>query len=459
MHHLPRVPKGILLLCLGGLPLFVQAGGNLPAVRQSLQAGRPHVANELLVQFRPEASASSQRLVLGRFGAEALESLQARGEGRGELLRVRLGGNLRLSAALLERISADSSVDYVEPNWLYQRQASPNDPYLNDLWGMQGAATTPANANGSGALALWNAGLRCDSQVVVGIVDEGLMISHPDLKANVWVNPGEYGKTAGVDDDGNGYVDDVNGWDFNAKDASVYDGGDDDHGSHVSGTVAASIGNGLGVFGVCPTARLIGAKFLGKRGGTTVNAVLAVKYLTDLKTRHGLRLVASNNSWGGGGYSQALYDAIAAAGAADILFVAAAGNAGVNIDSSPSYPASYALANVLAVAALDKAGAKASFSNWGASTVAIAAPGVGILSTVPTRKGAASYASYSGTSMATPHVTGAAAFYASLNPCASAAQIRSALLAKATAVPALASYVQNGRRLSLAGFTGELSCP
>ncbi|SDT06310.1 S8 family peptidase [Pseudomonas oryzae] len=455
MSHLS---KGFLLLCLGGLPLFAQAGGNLPAVRQSLQAGRPHVANELLVQFRPEASASSQRLVLGRFGAEALERLQTRGEGRGELLRVRLSGTTRLSVGLLERIAADSSVAFAEPNWIYQRQANPDDPYLSNLWGMLGAATAPANANGSGALALWNAGLRCDSQVVVGIIDEGLMVSHPDLQANVWVNPGEYGKTVGVDDDGNGYVDDIHGWDFNGKDASVYDGSADDHGSHVAGSVAASIDNGLGVFGVCPTAKLISAKFLGPRGGTTANAVKAVQYLTDLKQRHGLRLVASNNSWGGGGYSQALADAIAVAGAANILFIAAAGNAGQNIDTTPSYPASYPLANLLAVAAIDKSGAKASFSNWGVNTVAIAAPGVDILSTVPTRKGLAGYAAYSGTSMATPHVTGAAALYAALNPCASAVQIKSALLVQAATDSKLAGQVQNGRRLDVTGFSAELGC-
>lgn len=453
-----RLSRGCLLLCLGGLPLVVHAGGNLPAVRQSLQAGRPYVANELLVQFRPEASASSQRLVLDRFGAAAVERLQARGEGRGELLHVRLGGTTPFSLRLLERLAADSSVEFAEPNWIYQHQANPNDPYLGNLWGMQGAATAPANGNGSGALALWSAGLRCDSQVLVGIVDEGLMTSHPELQANVWVNPGEYGKTPGVDDDGNGYVDDLNGWDFNGKDASVYDGSADDHGSHVAGTVAARIDNGQGVFGLCPMAKLISAKFLGPRGGTTANAVKAVQYLTDLKRRHGLRLVASNNSWGGGGYSQALYDAIAAAGAADILFVAAAGNAGQNIDSTPSYPASYALANLLAVAAIDKSGARASFSNWGANTVAIAAPGVDILSTVPTRKDAG-YAAYSGTSMATPHVTGAAAFYASLNPCATAAQIRNALLTKATVDGKLASQVQNGRRLNVAGFAAELACP
>jgi serine protease len=323
---------------------------------------------------------------------------------------------------------------------------------------MLGSSTSPSHPYGSGALAVWNADRRCNSNVVVAVIDEGVMISHPDLQANIWVNPVEKNGIAGKDDDGNGYVDDINGWDFASNNASVYDGVSDDHGSHVAGTIAASINNNTGVVGVCPTAKLISAKFLGNRGGTLANAVKAVNYITDLKMRHGLRLVASNNSWGGGGYSQALANAIAAAGAANILFVAAAGNAGVNIDNTPSYPASYALANVIAVAAVDKVGGKASFSNWGTSSVPLAAPGVSILSTVPARKGA-TYAYYSGTSMAAPHVTGAAALYSSLNPCASAAQIKTALLAKASVDPSLVAYVEGGRRLNVAGFSSDLSCP
>jgi subtilisin family serine protease len=323
---------------------------------------------------------------------------------------------------------------------------------------MQGSTTAPSHPYGSGALAVWNADLRCSSNVVVGVVDEGVMITHPDLQANIWLNPGEYGKLAGVDDDGNGYVDDINGWDFVGNNASVYDGIADDHGSHVAGTIAASINNAKGVFGVCPTAKLISAKFLGSRGGTTANAIKAINYLTDLKLRHGVRLVATNNSWGGGGYSQALGNAIVTAGAADILFVVAAGNSAVDIDLSPSYPASYALANVIAVAAVDKIGGKASFSNWGVDSVHLAAPGVDIYSTVPGRRGP-SYASYSGTSMATPHVSGAAALYSSLNPCATAAQIKLALLAKASIDPSLLTSVEDGRRLDVSSFSSELSCP
>lgn len=452
-----RMSRGMLSWCLAVSCSAAWGGGdNLPAVLDSLQAGRPHVANELLLQFRADADAGERQALLQRYGAQALERLAARRGNRGELQRVRLPQGL--GAALLERLSLEPALEFAEPNWLYSPQ-SPNDPYLSALWGMQGATTATSEPYGSGALAAWSGGQNCAAQVVLGVIDEGVMIAHPDLSANIWVNPAEQAGKPGVDDDGNGYVDDLHGWDFNGKDASVYDGNSDDHGSHVAGTLAASINNGIGVFGVCPQARLVVAKFLGPRGGTTANAVKAVNYLTDLKSRHGLRLVASNNSWGGGGYSQALANAIAAAGAAQILFVAAAGNDAKNIDAAPSYPASYALDNVLAVAALTRSGGKASFSNWGEQTVAIAAPGVDILSTVPSRKGAASYAYYSGTSMATPHVTGAAALYASLNPCASAAQIKAALLAQAGYAPGLAGYVQQGRYLDVAGFGAELACP
>jgi hypothetical protein len=453
-------PYYLLLAPLLGLPVLAVAASPAEAVRQSLGAGRPHVAGELLLQFRTDTNSAAREQVLMRLGAQRLERLDARGKGQGELLRVRLSGRA-VDVALLDSLAGETALAFAEPNWLYRHQvsANPNDPYLGNLWGMLGATTSPSQPYGSGALAVWNADRRCSATVVVGIIDEGLMIGHPDLKANVWSNPGEAGKKAGVDDDGNGYVDDIHGWDFVSNDNSVYDGSSDDHGSHVAGTVAASINNATGVFGVCPTAKLISAKFLGNNGGTTANAIKAVNYLTDLKQRHGLRLVASNNSWGGGGYSQALANAIAAAGAANILFVAAAGNSAQNIDQTPSYPASYALDNLIAVAAVGSNGALASFSNYGANSVHLAAPGVSVLSSVPARNNKPSYAYYSGTSMAAPHVTGAAALYASLNPCASAAQIKAAILGQASLAPNLQGYVQSGRRLNLANFAGNLGCP
>ena len=433
-----------------------------PAVDASLKAGRPFVQGELLVQFKAGASEAAKNAALSRQGAKAAQKLlakAARKDAKGDLVHAKLGKGQKINAALIARLASDPAVEFVEPNWTYRRQlANPKDPGLSLLWGMQDATTSPTSPYGSGALGAWNAGALCSNKIHIGIIDEGVMTTHGDLRANVWVNPGEGTRADRKDNDRNGFADDIHGWDFAANNASVYDGPVDDHGTHVAGTVAAVANNSVGVFGVCPTAKLITAKFLGANGGTTVGAVKAINYLTKLKLTKKINLVATNNSWGGGGYSQALYDAIKAAGNANILFIAAAGNSGLNIDKTPSYPASYKLPNVISVGAIDKSGRRASFSNFGVNNVHIAAPGVSIASTVPTRTGAAGYAYMSGTSMAAPHVAGAAALYASLNPCATAAQIRSALLRLAVRDPQLTGAVQLNRRLNVAKIRRELSC-
>jgi subtilisin family serine protease len=280
------------------------------------------------------------------------------------------------------------------------------------------------------------------------------MFSHPDLAANAGVNPGEVASN-GVDDDGNGLVDDVRGWDFDGNNSSVFDGAGDDHGTHVAGTIGGVGGNGAGVAGVVWNVKLLSAKFLGNRGGTTANAIKAVDYFTDLKTSQGLNIVATNNSWGGGGFSQALKDAIDRANAAGILFIAAAGNSGTNNDATASYPSGYTSANIIAVASITSTGGLSSFSQYGATTVDIGAPGSAIWSTVPrSSKGQviASYASYNGTSMATPHVSGAAALYASTHPGASAADIKAAIMSSATPTPSLNGKVVSNGRLNVSGF-------
>jgi subtilisin family serine protease len=193
--------------------------------------------------------------------------------------------------------------------------------------------------------------------------------------------------------------------------------------------------------------KLLSGKFLGANGGTIANAIKAVDYFTNLKKK-GLNIVATNNSWGGGGYSTALYDAIERANDAGILFIAAAGNtAGQNNDVNPSYPSSYNNANVIAVASITSSGGLSSFSQFGPTSVDIGAPGSDIWSTVP-----GSYNSYSGTSMATPHVTGAAALYKAINPTATAAQIKAAILNGATPTASLAGKVVSGGRLNVVGF-------
>ena len=436
------------------------AGGRPDLVAHGLANGKPFQRDQVIVQFRADATEGDKARVMGRVNGNRADVL-ARGKGRSgdvELLNARGHADI---VDLLAELYADDAVEFAEPNWIVQHAATSNDTYYTNgsLWGMYGNASSPANQFGSQAAEVWAkaGGTNC-SNVVVGIIDEGYMFNHADLAANAFTNPGEIAGN-GRDDDGNGYIDDVYGWDFDGNNNTVFDGVADDHGTHVAGTIGAVGGNGTGVAGVCWSVKMMGAKFLGSRGGTTANAIKAVDYFTDLKQRHGLNLVATNNSWGGGGYSQALKDAIDRADAAGILFIAAAGNSGANNDASPAYPSGYTSPNVIAVAALTSSGALASYSQYGATTVDIAAPGSGVWSTVPVSGGkgknatvGSGYASYNGTSMATPHVTGAAALYAARNPGATAAQIKAAILNNATPTPLVQGKVATNGRLNVETF-------
>ncbi|MBA2363004.1 MAG: S8 family serine peptidase, partial [Chloroflexia bacterium] len=277
--------------------------------------------------------------------------------------------------------------------------------------------------------------------------------------------------TNGVDDDGNGYLDDVHGWDFLGNNKSCYDGNatnqGEKHGTHVSGTIGAQGDNGIGVAGVNWNVTIICGKFLGGNGGTTADAIEAVDYFTDLRKNRGINVVATNNSWGGGGYSQSLYDAIERANTAGVLYIAAAGNGGNdgigdNNDRTPHYPSSYTNANVVAVASTNNAGGRSTFSNYGLNSVDIGAPGTSIYSTLPSYL-STPYGSYSGTSMASPHVAGAAALYASVHPGASAAQIKAALLDTAIPTASIArdsnTPVATGGRLDANATLGGRTAP
>ena len=439
------------------------AQGRSDEVLAALEQGVSHVQREVLVQYHPGASKKDKDKVRGRIQGQSVETILAeeqRPDGGGELELVQFPPGLAVAAAVRE-LEQDASVEFVEPNWVYEHQATANDPYYTNgsLWGMYGDATSPANQYGSQAGEAWAKGKTNCSSVYVGIIDEGYMYTHEDLEANAGTNPGEIAGN-GVDDDGNGYVDDVYGWDFDGNNNTVFDGTADDHGTHVAGTIGAVGSNDKGVAGVCWNVKLLNAKFLGSRGGTTANAIKAVDYFTDLKTRHGLNLVATNNSWGGGGFSQALQDAIERANTAGILFVVAAGNGGSdgvgdNNDAIPSYPSSYNSANIIAVAAITNTGAMSSFSNYGATSVDLGAPGSAIISTVPKKSGKkiiSGYASYSGTSMATPHVTGAAALYAAYHSGATASQIKSAILGSAVPTTSLSGKTVTGGRLNVSSF-------
>ena len=461
MESFGRLLLIVLVLCGASLTktVTVDAQGRSEAALSALER-TPHVPNQVLVQFRSGIAEDAKESLRGRFQAQVEEVVVAqerRPDFKGDLELWNLPPGLGIARAARE-IEQDPTVEFAEPNWIYQHQAASNDPYYTNgsLWGMYGEGTSPSNTIGSQAGEAWVNKTDCSS-VYVGIIDEGMMMTHEDLAGNVWTNP--FDPVDGIDNDGNGYIDDVHGWDFAGNDNTVYDGSGDDHGTHVSGTTAARGGNGKGVAGVCWNIQLISAKFLGRNGGTTANAIKAVNYITDLKTRHGLNLVATNNSWGGGGYSTGLYNAIASAGAADILFVAAAGNSGVNIDSSPQYPASYPNANIIAVAAIDNGGNLASWSNYGSTSVDLGAPGVSIWSSVPNKKNQSSYSSYSGTSMATPHVTGAAALYAAAHPGATAAVIKGAILSTALPTGSLSGKTATGGRLNISAALCSPSCP
>jgi subtilisin family serine protease len=421
------------------------------------------VPGQLLIKYKTSTNGSRlsedilsliQANVVEEIKTGAMELANARkGSPEGDLLLVQ--SNLGTLEAI-ERLRNMPEVEYAEPNWIYHHFATSNDTYFtnNSLWGMS------ANNNqfGSKAASAWAANKLGSATVYIGIIDEGYMYTHEDLAANAGVNPGEIAGN-GVDDDGNGLIDDVFGWDFDGNNNTIFDGVADDHGTHVAGTIGGVGGNGKGVAGVVWNVKMLGAKFLGSRGGTTANAIKSVDYFTDLKTRHGLNIVATNNSWGGGGFSQALKDAIDRAGNAGILFIAAAGNSGTNNDATASYPSGYTSANIIAVASITSTGGLSSFSQYGATTVDIGAPGSAIWSTVPVTSGkgknatiGSGYASYNGTSMATPHVTGAVALYASLNPGANAVQIKAAIMGSAAATPSLQGKVVSNGRLDVSSF-------
>jgi subtilisin family serine protease len=423
----------------------------LPQVAAQVQSGPPQfVAGEMIVKFRPGATEVGK--TRGRRAARAAAreriltaAMRRRGDSDGvEVLSTTMDVTSALAA-----LRGDPDVEYAEPNWIYQHEAVSNDPYVTSgqLWGM-------GTGFGSQAVTAWGNNKTSCSGVYVGIIDEGYMYTHADLAANAGTNPFEVPGN-GVDDDGNGLRDDVYGWDFDGNNSSVFDGLNDDHGTHVAGTIAGAGGNGTGVAGMCWSGiKLLSAKFLGTNGGTTANAIKAIDYFTNLKLR-GVNIVATNNSWGGGGFSQALQDAIERANAAGVLFVAAAGNSTLNCETSSCYPAEYPNANVISVASITSTGAISSFSNFGSTTIDIGAPGSGIFSTVPAgsrRNITSGYASYNGTSMATPHVTGAAALYAATHPGSTAAQIKAAILSSAVPTASLAGKTVTGGRLNVSGF-------
>ena len=414
-----------------------------------------HVQDEVIIGYFDNGSPAENEAVRGNSYKAISAVTRARISPQitnTEVLKIGKGVSVE---AAIARLKNQPGIRFVEPNYIVHSMATSNDPLFTNgsLWGMYGGTSSPANQFGSNAANSWTSGYVGSSNVVIGVIDEGIQITHPDLEANIWINPGEIARD-GLDNDNNNYVDDINGWDFVNNDSTVYDGGTtasvDSHGTHVSGTIGGKGGNAAGIAGVNWNVKIISTKFLGANGGSTSNAVKALDYLTNLKSRvNSVNLVASNNSWGGGGFSQALLDAINRSGDAGMLFIAAAGNSTSNNDTTASYPSNYSCTTpsrpsdcVIAVAAISSTGGIASFSSYGLTTVDLGAPGVGVNSTLPYN----TYGSYSGTSMATPHVTGAVALCKSIFPSITSVQLRSALLSTVTPTSSLTSKtVTNGR--------------
>ncbi|MBM3382353.1 MAG: hypothetical protein FJY29_07920 [Betaproteobacteria bacterium] len=437
----------VLFLVTGMSSLFLQASARTELENESVRGGSA-LSGEFLVKVKSPS-------ILFSFAAE--RSLLVVPQ---PLLKTDAGFWFKIvdtsgefDAARLESLGFDSGVLHAEPNLIWRAVSSlrgggkgddsdntnpppenppslprrpRRDPQNGKVWGLAKI----------GAPAAWNIS-RGDVQVVVADIDSGVDYNHEDLINNIWRNPREI-PNDNKDNDGNGFVDDVMGWDFYNKDNRPWD--DNGHGTHTSGTLGATGGNGVGVSGVAPRVSIMPIKFLSRYGsGTTEDAIRSINYAVDA----GAHILS--NSWGGDEFSLALQEAIAAAAAKNVLFVAAAGNDGADNDTVPMYPAAYDLPNVVAVAASDSNEQLADFSNFGLRTVHLAAPGDVIHSTLPLSR----YGIMSGTSMACPAVAGAAALLKAYRPGLSAVGLKELLLSSVDRAPAYEGKVQSGGRLNV----------
>lgn len=396
--------------------------------------------SRVLVQLRPEAG----ELKAQDWRWAAVDSAERLGA---NLWEVDLAGASVADALRLLR--TNPLVAYAEPDYTLRLSATPNDPQFSSLWALHNTGQTGGTADADiDAPEAWDL-TTGSSSTVIAVIDTGVDYRHPDLAANMWVNPGEIAGD-GIDNDHNGFIDDVHGYDFINGDGNPLD--DQGHGTHVAGTIGAVGNNGIGIAGINWNVRIMALKFLGADGsGSTSDAIRALNYAVQMGAH------VSNNSYGDTDFSTVFRDAIAAAGNAGHVFVAAAGNNGTDNDSSPFYPAAYDAPNMLTVAATDHNDELASFSNYGATTVDLAAPGVDIYSTQPNN----GYATLSGTSMASPHVAGVAGLVHSQHPDWSATQIVEQIKGTVDFLPALEGRTVTAGRLNAARAVGvpELEGP
>src|SRR5256885_3851187 len=427
------------------------SSSNAKVAQPSFKSGAsPHryVPDEILVRFRESTSTLSRSLTHSRIGTTVVREFRvAKG-----LQRVKLPPGMTVSQGL-QAFSTRPDVLYAEPNYLVRVFATPNDPLFSELWGLHNTGQTDgtpgADIRAPEAWALTTG----SSDVVVAVIDTGIEYGHPDLAANVFQNTAECNNN-GADDDGNGFVDDCFGVNVVSINRNGFVRDDNGHGTHVAGTIGAVGNNAVGVVGVNWTTKILACKFLDDTGvGSTADAIECLDYVAMMKDR-GVNIVASNNSWGGGSYSQALRDAIDGHRQRGILFVAAAGNDGADNNTVRTYPCSFDVPNIICVAATNDVDGLSFFSNYGKNTVHLGAPGEDILSTVTLDFGLGGYATFSGTSMATPHVTGAAALIHSLYPGIDWRAVKNRILAGGDVVSSVNRTV-TGRRLNL---FGALTC-
>lgn len=448
-NTLKRAGSVLLLLMLVASPGYAQRNSGS---KTEMYNGQEAAANEVLVKFRTTS-------LISIIQAEAAEQVdQAEGVGNLGVLRFHSAG--KGVATLIRDLTARGDVEYAEPNYILHAIAIPNDPRFGELWGLRntgqailGVPGTPG-ADISATLA-WDVSTGSRASVAT-VVDTGIDYTHPDLAANVWSAPTAFTINIG----GRAITCPAGSHGFNAI-TNVCDPLDDNnHGSHVSGTIGAVGNNGVGVVGVNWVASIMGSKFLDAGGsGTTANAINAIEFAIQAKAAFGgatgsANVRALSNSWGGGGFSQALLDEINKANTNDMLFVAAAGNSSSNNDVTPHYPSSYNTPNMVAVAATDNNDALASFSNFGPTSVHLGAPGVDVLSTII----GANYAYFSGTSMATPHVSGSALLILSKCPL-NTPNLKTLILNNVDPIPSLAGLTTTGGRLNVNKAIRACSAP
>ncbi|HWQ64773.1 MAG TPA: S8 family serine peptidase [Methanospirillum sp.] len=466
----------VFLLLISAVVAHSGADGTNSSISNSVNAtsnsttnltDAPYVPGEIIIKYKNTDSVSAMSVPsakLASLGAGVSDDFSA--EGLKGMQMIDVDTSISVEKAI-EELNKSSYVAYAEPNYVIQLSlpsepelpnkttaesfgaesvtGAPNDPRFSEQWALSNTGQTSGTSGADiGALSAWSVSTGSDS-IVVAVIDTGVDYTHPDLAANIWTNPGEIAGN-GIDDDGNGYIDDVHGWDFINNDNDPMD--DNGHGTHCAGVIGAVGNNGIGISGVNQKVKIMPLKFLRADGSGDVAASLnAIAYARKM----GANVISC--SWGGTAKSQALEDAISAT---NTLFACAAGNSGVNTDIIPQYPSCFTEAQVISVAASNAKDGVPSYSNYGPVSVDVAAPGDGILSLYPTSLGS-QYMSMKGTSMATPHVAGLAALLLSNKPGLTPAELKSLIMSNVDTISAWSGKTATGGRIDAGKTLSALS--